>query len=194
MKYFKTISLTVAAATALLAVIGSASASATTLEVGGVAKNSSVTVKMSLASGTSFLIKDSAGTTTDTCTTSETSFATESPYTGTEVSGAVQNFTFGNCSHTTVVIKKGWAIFKALSGTRSDWFSLGAEVTIVSTTFGASAICKTGLGTTLGEYTGVKSGKGTFDINGSVNCGILGTSSWTGTYTATSPEGLGVVS
>jgi len=176
-----------------MALFSVGTASATTLEVGGVAKNSSVAVAMSLASGTSLIIKDEFGTTTDTCTSSETSFSTESPFTATEVSGTVQSWTFANCSHPTIVIKKGWAIQKVLSGTRSDYFSLLAEVTIQSTFFGASAICKTGLGTTWGEYTGVSSGKGKVDIKGYLDCGILGTASWTGTYTVTSPEGLGVV-
>jgi hypothetical protein len=64
--------------------------------------------------------------------------------------------------------------------------SSGAEVTVVSTFFGASATCKTGAGTTIGTLTGVSAGDATMDINATINCGILGNSAWTGTYTVTS--------
>src|SRR6187397_3425212 len=104
MKYLKMLGLAAVAAMALMAVTAGA-ASAATLEVGGVAQNSAVTLNATLASGTSALLKDSAGTTTDTCTTSEVKGKT-STFTGTPA-GAIETLTFGNCSHTTTVLAKG---------------------------------------------------------------------------------------
>ena len=81
------------------------------------------------------------------------------------------------------------------SGTNGKVSSSGAEVTVFATALNASAVCKTGTGTEIGTFTGVKTGNATMDISTSkLNCGILGTATWTGTYTVTSPTGLGVVS
>jgi hypothetical protein len=193
MKYLKMLGLTAVAAMALMAVIGAGTASATTLEVGGVAKNESVTITSTLASGSTAILKDSAGTTTDTCTTSEVSGKTTKFTNNPE--GPVESLTFGNCTHTTTVLKNGNLSVNWISGTTNGTVSSsGAEVTVVSTAFGASAVCKTGAGTEIGTLTGVSTGKATMDISGKISCGILGTSTWTGTYTVTSPEGLGVTS
>jgi hypothetical protein len=191
MKYLKMLGLAAVAAMALMAF--ASAASATTLEVGGVPKNSSVEIKSSLKTGTSALLKDEFGTTTDTCTTSEVSGKTEGTFTGASVGGKVTALTFKNCTHTTTVIAPGSLSVAWTSGTNGTVTSTGAEVTVQSTFFGASAICKTGAGTKIGTATGVKEGNATIDINATIPCGILGNSSWTGTYTVTSPAGLGVV-
>jgi hypothetical protein len=200
MKYLKMLGLAAVAAMALMAVVGASAASATTLEVGGVAKNSAVEIVATLEPGTSALLKDSAGTTTDTCTTSEVKGKT-SVFTGAAVSGPISALTFTNCTHTTVVITKGSLSVTSIAGTTNGTVSsIGAEVTVQSTAFGASAICKTGAGTDIGTLTGATSGllagnpHATMDINGKINCGILGTATWTGAYTVTSPTDLGVVS
>ena len=53
--------------------------------------------------------------------------------------------------------------------------------------------CKTGEGTAIGNLTGVASGHATMEINATLNCGPhLSSARWTGTYTVTSPTGLGV--
>jgi hypothetical protein len=193
MKYLKMLGLAAVSAMALMAVVGASAASATTLEVGGVAKTSAVEIVASLEPGTSALLKDSAGTTTDTCTTSEVKGKT-SVFTGAAVSGPISTLTFGNCTHTTTVLAKGSLSVTWISGTTNGTVnSIGAEVTVQSTAFGVSAICKTGTGTDIGTLTGVKTGKATMDINGKINCGILGTATWTGAYVVTSPEGLGVI-
>jgi hypothetical protein len=190
MKYLKMLGLAAVAAMALMAV-AAGSASAATLATGGVAENASITLNATLASGTSALLKDSAGTTTDTCTTSEVKGKTTT-FTGTPA-GPIETLTFGNCSHTTTVLAKGsLSVTRIGETTNGTVSSSGAEVTVVSTAFGVSAVCKTGAGTDIGTLTGVKTGKATMDINGKISCGILGTSTWTGTYTVTSPEGLGV--
>jgi hypothetical protein len=185
------VALTVAAAAT--AILGGTIASATTLEVKGVAQNKSVSATATLASGSSMLIKDSAGTTTDTCTSSEIKGATESTFTGASVGGKVSFMTFGSCSHTTKVLSKGSMSFVWTSGTNGFATSRGAEVTIVSTAFGVSAVCKTGEGTQVGTVTGVKEGSATLDVNGKISCGILGTATLTGTYTGTG-NGFGVTS
>jgi hypothetical protein len=194
MKYVKMLGLAAVAAMALMAVVGAGTASATTLEVGGVAKNSSVTIEASLKSGTSAILKDEFGTTTDTCTVSTVKGSTVSPFTGATVGGPLSALTFSSCTHTTTVISKGSLSVAWTSGTNGTVSSKGAEVTVQSTFFGASAVCKTGEGTAIGTATGVASGNATIDINAKINCGILGAASWTGTYSVTSPAGLGVVS
>jgi len=192
MKYLKMLGLAAVAAMALMVVAGSASA--TTLEVEGNAKNSSVEIDASIKAGTSAILKDEFGTTTDTCTTSEVKGKTEGTFTGAAVGGKIGTLTFKNCTHTTTVIANGTLSVAWTSGTNGSVSSSNAEVTVQSTFFGASAVCKTGTGTTIGTATGTKEGNATIDINAKVNCGILGNASWTGTYSVTSPAGLGVVS
>jgi hypothetical protein len=193
MKYLKMLGLAAVAAMALMAFVGAGTASATTLEVGGVAKNAAVTISSSLAAGSSAILKDEFGTTTDTCTESTVSGTTTTPFTAAEVDGTVSSLTFSKCSHTTDVINKGILYVKWLSATNGTVTSSGAEVTVSSTFFGASAVCKTGAGTALGTLTGVNAGNATMHINATISCGILGNSKWTGTYTVTSPTGLGVI-
>jgi len=192
MKYLKTFGLAAMAALALMAV-AAGSASATTLATKGVAVTTSESIKASLASGTSAILKDKNGTTNDTCTGSEVEGSTSSPFTGASVGGAVSKLTFTGCSHTTDVIKSGNLSVAWTSGLNGTVSSSGAEVTVKSTVFGVSAICSTGAGTVIGTFTGVNEGNGTMHINATtLNCGVLGTSSWTGTYTVTTP-GLSVV-
>jgi hypothetical protein len=207
MKYLKMLGLAAVAAAALMAFVGAGTASATTLEVGGVAKNSAVTLEASLKSGTSALLKDEFGTTTDTCTVSEVEGTTEnraSPettrFTGAVVGGKINKLTFSSCTHTTTVIAPGSLHVTWISGTTNGTVSsVKAEVTVQSTFFGASAVCKTGEGTDIGTLTGATTATNpgvhaTMDISAKINCGILGAASWTGTYTVTSPTHLGVVS
>jgi hypothetical protein len=62
----------------------------------------------------------------------------------------------------------------------------------ISTAFG-TVNCKTGTGTDLGTLTGVSSGNATMHINAVLNCGfLLPSATFKGTYTVTSPSGLGV--
>jgi hypothetical protein len=210
MKYLKMLGLAAVAAMALMAVLAG-SASATTLEVGGAAKNSALAIEGSLKTGTSALLKDEFGTTTDTCTVSGVKGKTEGTFTGASVGGKLLTkeeggLTFGSCTHTTTVIATGslsvaWIETTAKekeegkTSTNGTVSSSNAEVTVQSTFFGASAVCKTGAGTVIGTLTGVNSGSATIDVNAKINCGILGSSSWTGTYVTTGANAaLGVVS
>jgi hypothetical protein len=185
----------------LLSAIGEGAASGTTLAVGGVAQNKSVSLSATLEGGTSLIIKDEGGTTTDTCTVSELTGSTENratpettKFTGsTVVGGNLSALTFGACSHTMKTLRSGSLHIDA-SG---NVFSMGAEITVYSTVFGISAFCKTGTGTKIGTFTGTndtsKHARITIDATNNMNCGILGNSSWTGTFGLTSPTGLAVV-
>ncbi|HET8955964.1 MAG TPA: hypothetical protein VFN18_09935 [Solirubrobacterales bacterium] len=205
MNYLKKICLATVAAVALMA-IGAGYASATTLEVNGVGQASkAVTLSASLEAGTSALLKDSAGTTADTCSESDVEGTTETDatsknYSGPTVTGTLATLSFGKCSHLTKVISKGKLHVEWITSTTNGTVSSsGAEVTVLSTAFGVTAVCKTGGGTVIGTLTGATNGSSnktnlaTMDINGKISCGILGTSTWTGSYTVTSPAELGVI-
>jgi hypothetical protein len=195
MSYLKKLGLASAFALALMAIHGTVVASATTLEVGGVAKNSAVEVRASLKSGTSLLFKDGTGATGTTCTTSEIKAKTEGAFTNTQVNGKVSSFTLANCSHTTKVIKPGrlWVVKLGAGGTDGRVFLSEAEVTFVSTVFGVSCTSVIDPAVEIGPLTGVSSGNATIDVDTTLNMGICGGGSWTATYTVTSPSGLGVV-
>jgi hypothetical protein len=204
MKYLKMLGLAVVAAAALMAFVGAGTASATTLAIGGVAQNKAVTLEATLLPGTSALLKDEFGTTTDTCLSSTVEGTTEnrvSPettrFTGAVVGGKINTLDFTQCTHTTTVLAPGSLHVTWISGTDNGTVtSIGAEVTVQSTFFGASAVCKTGEGTDIGTLTGktLTTEHAIMDINAKINCGILGSSSWTGTYKVTSPTGLSVKS
>jgi hypothetical protein len=199
MKHLKMFGVAAVAAMALMAV-GAGSASAATLYVGGVAQNGPVAIKATLSSGSTAVLKDEGGTTTDTCNASEVAGTTENranpettKYTGSVVGGNLTALSFAGCSHTTKVLANKGSLHLSENG---DVTSFGAEVTVVSTVFGISAVCKTGTGTKVGTFNGTndttKHATITIDATNSLNCGILGNSSWTGSYTVTSPTGLNV--
>ncbi|MDX6635911.1 MAG: hypothetical protein QOF06_2114 [Solirubrobacterales bacterium] len=194
MSYLQKLGLTTAAVFALIAFAGVGPAAATTLEVGGVAKNSSVAMTTTLKTATSLIIKDEFGTTTDTCTGSTIKGQTEGTFTGASVGGKLSQFTLTGCTHITVTISLGGFSHTWTSGTNGEVRYSGVEITVQSTFFGASALCKFGFGTAWGIIKGLASGKSIVDIVSKLNCGILGTATVTGTYLVTSPEGLGVVS
>jgi hypothetical protein len=195
MKHLRNLGPAAFALTALTLLAGAGAASATTIQVGGVTQNKAVELNLSLASGTTLSLKDSGGTMTDTCTGSEVKEKTEGTFTGETISGAASGLTYSGCSHTTHVLKAGRTHWRWIPFTNNGTvFSTETEVTVVSTVFGASATCKTGAGTHIGILTGVFFGRATMHYNAKINCGILGTSTVTGTYTVTSPEGLSFTS
>ncbi|MDQ2631222.1 MAG: hypothetical protein M3Y75_09690 [Actinomycetota bacterium] len=192
MKYLKMLGLAAVAAMAMAA-FTAGTASATTLSEGGAAKNSAVTISASLASGTSAVLSRTDGSLANTCTVSNVSGETDSPYTGATVTGGIDSLSFESCTRTVTVHQKGTLHVAHSGGENGTVSSSGAEVTVGSP-FG-TLNCKTGTGTTLGTLTGGASGHATMDINAVLNCGFLVPSaSWKGTYTVTSPTGLGVVS
>jgi hypothetical protein len=191
MKYLKMLGLAAVAAMALMA-FTAGSASATTLEVGGTAQSTSVSLTATLKSGSSAILKDTFGFSSNTCTSSEVKGASASPFSNETVTGAVSTLSFSSCAREPVVTHNAGTLHvKWTSGTDGTVTSSGAEVTTGSP-FG-TLNCKTGAGTHLGTLTGVASGNATMDINAALSCSGI-SSKWEATYVVTSPSGLGVVS
>jgi hypothetical protein len=193
MNFLRKLGFVSLATLSIAAVGGASSASATTFEINGKAANYAFEFTATLATGASFIIKDEFGTTTDTCSGSTIRGQTQTPYTAGTVSGSLSSLSFASCNHTTHVLNRGSFYTYWTSGTNGVFGSKEAEVTLLSTSFGASATCKTGTGSALGTITGFNAGHASIHVNALINCGILGNASWTGTYTVTSPTGLGVV-
>lgn len=194
MKYLKILGLAAVAAMALMAI--ASTASATTLEIKGVAQNSSVELVSSLEKGTTATLQTTdKSTLVDTCTGSEVKGKTEGTFTGNVIGGKVSSLTFTGCSHTTDVINPGKLTVSHIAGTTNGTVTSDeAEVTVTSTTFGASLVCATGAGVDIGTLTGVKEGSATMDIKGVINCGFFIPSAlWEGSYTVTTPN-IGVTS
>jgi hypothetical protein len=193
MKHLKMVATVATVAMAAFAVIGAGSASATTLEVNGVAKNEAITIVGSL--GTSLVIADTSGAFANTCRVFEISGTAVSPFTASSVTGSGKTLKFGNCTHETVTAHKtGTLIGEHIPGTtNATMFSNGAEVT-APVTLGSSIItvnCKTAM-TDIGVLTGTATGHATLDINAVINCGFfLPSAKMQGTVTVTSPTGVG---
>ena len=187
MKYVKILGLAAVAAMAMMA-FTAASASATTLEVGGVTKNASVAINASLTGGASVLLKDTAGFSQNTCTTSNVSGSSSTPFTGTSVTGTIASLTFSTCTRPVTVHKPGKLEVTWTTGTNGKVASEEAEVTVGSAI--GTLTCKTGTTTEIGTLTGVSVGNATMDINAVLNCGIVPSATWSGTYTVTSALGV----
>jgi hypothetical protein len=195
MKHLKMVATVATVAMAAFAVIGAGSASATTLEVNGVAKNEAITIVGSLASGTSVVITDTSGAFANTCRVFEISGTAVSPFTASRVTGSGKTLKFGSCTHETVTAHKtGTLIGEHIPGTtNATMFSNGAEVT-APVTLGSSIItvnCKTSM-TDIGVLTGTATGHATLQINAVINCGFfLPSAKMQATATVTSPTGVG---
>jgi hypothetical protein len=194
MKQLRT-GLTLVSVMALMALAGAPSASATTLETKGAAENAAITLKASLASSTSTLMTDTSGFFLSTCSISNLEGSTASPFTSTRVGGPLSTLTFGSCTEDakekTVVDAPGSLSVEAISGTTNGTvFWSNAKWTMPSP-FGKLTCLTASGGTDIGKLTGVASGKATIDLSAVINCSVL-TGKWSGSYTITSPEGLGV--
>ncbi|HEY3434391.1 MAG TPA: hypothetical protein VGK41_01935, partial [Solirubrobacterales bacterium] len=170
-KVFSSVSLL---AIALIAAFGANAASATTFEVGGVTRNSSVTFTLSLEAGSSAVWSRTDGTHMNSCTGSHMSGATTSPFTGTALTAPLSALSFSGCNPGAIVVHQPGQIWlEHISGTTdAAVWSENAELTI-PTTLGFTGNCKTGAGTKIGTLTGVSSGKAKIHINAVVNCGFL---------------------
>lgn len=183
-----------AAMAVVMAAFVSGSASATTLEVGGVTQNQAVAGSASIAAGNTVVLSRTDGTLANTCTASTVQGTSSSPFTGTKVTGAVSALSFSGCSAgNPTVHKAGQGYVEHESGTTNgNGFSENAEVT-VPTSLGFTVSCTTGAGTKVNTVTGVAAGNATVHVNAVLNCGfLLPSASLKGTYTVTSPTGLGV--
>jgi hypothetical protein len=196
MKYLKMLALAGFGTMALMA-LSAGSATATTLEVGGVAQNKAVTI--SASSLTSMKLARTDGSMANTCTDSSFQATTEWPFTNTalitSVSATVSDFTFEECTKSVLVHKAGKLTIThsgGVTGTDGTVTSSGAEITVGSP-FG-TLNCKTGTGTHIGTLTGQGSGFAGLDINAVLNCGFLVPSAiWQGGYTILLPVALGVI-
>jgi hypothetical protein len=193
MKFTKILGVVAVAALALMAF--ASTASATTLEVGGVTKNEAVSIKASVSG--SALLTDTSGFFANTCTVSAVEGATVSPFTvaSGRIGGPISKLTFEKCTEDAKELVKvdaaGTLTVEAISGTTNGTvFSDSATVTSPSP-FGKLTCVTSATGTDIGKLTGVKTGKATMDISAVLNCGAI-TAKWSGTYIVNSPEGLGV--
>jgi hypothetical protein len=197
MKFAKMLGAAAVAAMALMAFAGTASA--TTLEIGGVTQNRAVTLHATIRSGNTAALSDPFRISVNTCSESTvhgetTTFTARG--TGA-IGGPIRTLTFSRCSYEgpnregVVVHRAGSLSVEWISGTTNGTVrSSGAEVTVPSEAFG-TVTCTTS-NTDIGTLTGVRSGQATFDIRGNLSCTKIGTGVWSGTYTVTTPEGLGV--
>ncbi|HVD40754.1 MAG TPA: hypothetical protein VNC16_07110 [Solirubrobacterales bacterium] len=198
MKSLKTLGLAVLAATSIMAFAAS-SASATTLEIKGVTQTGPVTITASLKSGNSTILKDTSGFSQNTCTSSDMHGIT-TIFTGTAVTGPFTEhggpnpsagFSLSGCTRTVTIHDPGTFEIVWISGTTNG--TVYFENTQVTSGSPIGTLnCTTGATTHIGTLTGVSSGHATLHINALINCGIIPSAKWEGTYTVTSPEGLGV--
>jgi hypothetical protein len=185
-----------AAAAALALMAFASTASATTLEVGGATKNEKVTIHATTAG--SVLWTDTFGGFANTCTVSTIESTTTTPFTNAaRIGGPIpfNKLVFESCTEDTkekvVVDAAGYLTIEAISGTTNGTvFSDSTKVTTPSP-FGKLTCTTAAAGTDIGKLTGVAAGNATLDISAALNCGII-TGKWGGTYTVTSPPGLGV--
>lgn len=207
MKYLKMLGLAAVAAMAFMAFAVS-SASATTLEVGGVTKNETITITASLEAGTKAELSRTDGSLANRCEESHAHGYTTT-FTGTHVVGPFTGHTaadkaagqkpedglsFKKCERPVEVVDPGTLTITHESGTTSGTVSSIEATVKVGSPFGTlTCVTGTGTGTDVGTLTGVSSGNATMHINGVINCGFLvPTALWIGTYVITSPSGLGV--
>jgi hypothetical protein len=189
MKFTKILGIAAFAALALMAF--ASSASATTLEVKGVTTLEPVTIE---ASSSAALLSDTFGLSQNKCASTVKGTTNKRTSSSTYVEGPISSLTFTSCEREGVVVHKAGTLkVDWISGTTNGTvFSEGAEVTTPSP--GGTLNCKTSTtspGTDIGTLTGSASKNATMTINASLNCGSI-TAKWTGTYTVTSPLGLGV--
>ncbi|HEX6206369.1 MAG TPA: hypothetical protein VFZ29_11250 [Solirubrobacterales bacterium] len=191
MKYLKMLGLAAVAAMSFMAFAAN-TASATTLEVGGVTTNFPIRLTLSAEQTLTWARTD--GTFLNTCTQSH--FRVETLSTTNPVTGPIDTpLTFEKCTRPVTVIDQGSLELVHIGGTTDGTvFSEETELTTGSP-FG-TLTCKTGETTHIGTLTGVDGSPAThatIDISAVLNCGFLVPSAtWKGAYLITSPHGLGV--
>lgn len=193
MSYLKKAGLAALSAMALMGMVAT-TASATTLEVGGVALNQTVAIDASLEAESATAWETTTGNVLNVCTESTIKANTEGTFTGgVTVGGKVAEFTFPACGQAITALKPGTFTIEWTSATIGTVRSTGTELEFKDPLLKVAIKCTTN-NTDIGLLTGVKTGHATLDINAVINCGALRPSvNWLGAYTVTSPTGLGVV-
>lgn len=193
MKHLRTFGLAVAAVVATTA-FAAGSASATTLEVNGIAQNGGVSLSASLKSGGKIVVSRTDGTSVNDCASSEVG-GTTSSFTGSQVTGALATLKFASCPHSVTVHNAGQLYIQHISGTTNG--TVGWENGVITVYYPYVfnyVTCSSGAGTHIGTLTGTASGHAVLHINAVLNCGfLLVSATWKGTYAVTSPTGLGVI-
>jgi hypothetical protein len=188
MKYVKMLGLLAVAAAALMAFVGTASATTITSSAGA-----TPTIEAESTNG-----KLHGAFITVECSKSTVKGAVEQHGAGVTAKGNISNLTFTGCNYATTVIKAGSLEVHGTSTTGNGTLtSTGAEIKI-HTSVGECIF--TTSATDIGTLTGsnVTKGNAVLDIasssiprtGGSFFCGSSGT--WTGTYTVTAPSTLEV--
>lgn len=168
------------------------SASATTLEVGGVTKNEAVTFEWSLKAGTKTVLARTDGSLANECESSTGKGTTVSPFTGSTVTAVTSSLTYLFCIRGWSVHKAGVVHLAHIAGTTKATVTFSKTQWTVGSPFG-TLNCETGEGATIGTLTGLASGEAELDVSAVLNCGFLVPSAtWKSTYVFTSPKGLGV--
>lgn len=189
MKHMYAVLAAVLSAVALMG-LGANSASATTLEVGGVPKNEPVATTFSLAPGTELVMKVTAGWLQNKCTTSHMQGTSTSPFSGPTLSVPLTTFTVAGCTYATTIDKAGMLEVEWISGTNGAVYSSETQVTF-GTPIG-TVNCKFSK-TRIGTLTGAASGHAVLDVLAVASCGFAFPSLvLEGKYVVTSPTGLGV--
>jgi hypothetical protein len=201
MKFTKILGVVAVAALALMAF--ASTASATTLEKGGVKQAGVLTIEASLKTGTSALLTDTSGFFANTCTTSTVIGADSTSTTNSEkentgpIGGPISTLSWGTAATpctkgNPTVHAKGSLSVSWIKGTTNGTVSSSNATVTVPSALGLLTCITPAEGTDLGTLTGVAAGNATMDINAVLNCGI--TAKWTGTYTVTGANAaLGVV-
>ena len=197
MDYLKKLGIAALAVTALTAFVATGSASATTLETEGKARNQALGFTLSLESGQSTTFKTTGNQPLSTCTEAELNGSTVAnvggTYTGPTVEGNVTVFFFNKCTNVTNVLRGGTLVFTWTKNTEGTLTWVGGEITIASIL--GDIICKPAAGgTVIGTITGVAKGNAVLDVNTAFNCGFVAPSVlWEGKFVFTSPTGLGII-
>jgi hypothetical protein len=182
MNLSKTLGAAVAAALALMAFAGTASA--TTLETNGVTQSGAVTLEATFKGSST--LRTTSGTFFNTCSAS-TLKGTTNLTTGTIVAGPVSSLSFSGCTHEKIKVNSTGSLSVERIGetTNGTVRSTGASITLPATVFGSvvEVTCTTS-GTDLGTLTGTASGTSThIIINAVLTCsGLLPTAGWQATY------------
>ncbi len=190
------------AATVLMALttalVGASSASATTLEIGGVAKNAEVVLETSIAPGGSFLETDTFGATINTCTSSTMKWHTSSPFTVADpgtIGGPITSLSWSNCAEGNPTVDAAGTLTIQHIGSTTNGTVRWSGLKLTTPSLFGTLTCTTS-GTDIGTLTGVAKSTehAKFDFSAVIPCTVIGTAKWSGTYTVTTPTGLSVTS
>lgn len=195
MKQMKQLGLALLAATALMAVAGAGTASATAVYSGATKLGVGSVVDFSMKPGTSGLFSSTEGESLDTCqtTTIKMKVTQEGSSTST-TTGNVEELVQSSCTFPTTTVVKGKGEIHHIAGTTNATVTADASIAVtISTIFFGSCIYGVTSGTQIGTLTG--GNPATFDANSVMekmsgsNLACPATGKWTATYVNTEPSG-----